>query len=128
MKPKNNKMIEFNGEYKKKGNNLPMPVLIQYDGVLLHVWHISEPFYRLFSSDVFQVNQPFFSKQCIKLPIGGRLETENIEAIRLIENLQNCQTSRNHSLVHRKTRFMVTLTSLLIILSAVLLFASMGRF
>lgn len=128
MNPMNNKMIEFKGEYKKKGNNLPTPVLVQYDGVLLHVWHMSEPFYRLFSSDVFQVNQPFFSKQCIKLPIGGRLETENSEAIKLIENLKNCQTSKNHRPVHRKNRFMITLTSLLIILSAVWLFASMGRF
>lgn len=76
------KMIEFKGTYVQNGN---MDVLVQYDGVLLHVWHLADPFYRLISSDVFQIGRSNFkSYHTIRLPNGGYIETDNLQAVDLL--------------------------------------------
>jgi hypothetical protein len=46
-------MIEFKGKYFQFAKAVAVDALVQFDGVLLHVWHLSDPFHRLFSSDEF---------------------------------------------------------------------------
>lgn len=79
------KMIEFKGTYVQKIKSSNMNVLVQYDGVLLHVWHLADPFYRLISSDVFHIGSANLkSNQIIKLPNGGHIETDNHQAVDLL--------------------------------------------
>jgi hypothetical protein len=75
-------MIEFKGLYFQSAGAEAVSVLVQFDEVLLHVWRLSDPFYRLLSSDVFHV-APSFSKgpHAIKLPDGSRITTDDSEAI-----------------------------------------------
>ena len=75
-------MIEFRGTYHQKAKNTSVLVLVQFDGVLLHVWHHTEPFYRILSCDVFQ-SAVSLSANCyiIKLPNGDRVETDDAQAI-----------------------------------------------
>jgi len=74
-------MIEFRGTYYH--NDASKPVLVQYDGALLHIWQTADPFCKLLKSDVFHL-QPDVGKgkRCIKLPNGNRIETHDIEAFR----------------------------------------------
>jgi hypothetical protein len=75
-------MIEFKGTYYKTNSTTAQTVLIQFDGVLLHVWHLSDPFHRIFASDVFRVpyslarHRPF-----IKLPNGGKIESDDTKSL-----------------------------------------------
>ena len=56
-------------------------VLVQFDGVLLHVWHQSDPFYRILSCDAFQIATSLIKGQrCIKLSNGDRILTDDIPA------------------------------------------------
>ena len=81
------KLIEFNGTYRHESSGDSQVVLVQFDGMLLHIWHVSDPFYRLFSSDVFQLNFSRFSGACrIKLPNGGRVETHDKDAFKQLQN------------------------------------------
>lgn len=74
-------MIEFKGAYFNKATNESKTVLVQFDGVLLHVWQMTDPFCRLLSSDVFSLQPPIGKgKRYIKLPNGGKIETEDINA------------------------------------------------
>jgi hypothetical protein len=74
-------MIEFKGAYFNKATNESKTVLVQFDGVLLHVWQMADPFCRLFSSDVFSLQASIGKgKRYIKLPNGGKIETEDINA------------------------------------------------
>jgi hypothetical protein len=60
-------------------------VLIQYDGVILHVWHLAEPFHRLAFSDVFKISSSFSKKQhTIKLPNGGKIDSMDQTAMALL--------------------------------------------
>lgn len=80
------KMIEFKGTYFQQMKSNAMDVLVQYDGVLLHVWHLADPFYRLTSSDVFHVaGSGFKPHHVIRLPNGGRIETDNGQAVDLLQ-------------------------------------------
>lgn len=73
-------MIEFKGTYFQSSKAEPIVVLVQFDGVLLHVWHLSDPFHRLFSSDEFQISGLFGkTRHAIKLPNGGRVETDDTQ-------------------------------------------------
>ncbi len=75
-------MIEFKGFYYKKGLSTPHSVLVQFDGVVLHVWHMSEPFHRLLTSDVFRLSLSMGKrKKYIKLPNGGKIETDDSRAL-----------------------------------------------
>lgn len=72
-------MIEFKATYHPRPKTDSVDVLVQYDGVILHVWHLSEPFHRLISSDEFQIAKAVFTRtdQTIKLPNGGRIKTDD---------------------------------------------------
>jgi hypothetical protein len=75
-------LIEFKGSYYKKSGKKPQSVLVQFDGVLLHVWNLSNPFYRLLTSDVFRLPASISSgKRTIKLPNGDKIETDNLDAV-----------------------------------------------
>ena len=80
-------MIEFTGAYSRPPAEKSIVVLVQYDGIQLHVWHLSDPFYRLLSSDVFQLSCFIGRKmRYIKLPHGGRIETDDLEALERLRN------------------------------------------
>ena len=84
-------MIEFKGTYFKTKTTPPQSVLVQFDGVLLHVWHMSNPFHRILASDVFQVqNSMGKTRYFIKLPNGAKIETEDANA--LITLRSRCRT------------------------------------
>lgn len=85
-------MIEFKGAYFNKATNESKTVLVQFDGVLLHVWQMADPFCRLFSSDVFSLQAAIGKgKRYIKLPNGGKIETEDISAfVSLNANYRSC--------------------------------------
>ncbi len=83
-------MIEFKGAFYKNKTTPSQSVLVQYDGVLLHIWHMSNPFHRILSSDVFDLPCPMGRRRrYIKLPNGGRIETDDIQALTLLES--NCR-------------------------------------
>lgn len=82
-----NPLIEFKGAYYRKGRCTPQSVLVQFDGVVLHVWHMSDPFHRLLTSDVFRLPPAIGrGKRCIKLPNGGRIETDDLNALGTIQS------------------------------------------
>jgi hypothetical protein len=75
-------MIEFKGAYYKSKSSPSQSVLVQFDGISLHIWNISSPFHRVLSSDVFRL--PFALGQrrgWIKLPNGSRVETDDYQAL-----------------------------------------------
>jgi hypothetical protein len=78
------KMIELEGKYQLSGSESTL-VLVQYDGVILHVWHLAEPFHRLVFSDVFQISSSFSKKRhTIKLPNGGKIDSLDQTAMALL--------------------------------------------
>ena len=97
-------MIEFKGSYFQSSRSKPTPVLVQFDSVLLHVWHLSDPFYRLFSSDVFHISKSL-TKKCrhIKLPNGGRIITDDLKSLALLyqekDILSNTQMTTSYKQV-----------------------------
>lgn len=79
-------MIEFKGTYSHESNDGSQMVLVQFDGVLLHIWHLTDPFYRLLSSDVFHFGYSRIKRMHhIKLPNGGRVETDDDVAVTLLK-------------------------------------------
>jgi hypothetical protein len=75
-------LIEFKGTYYSRSSKETQSVLVQFDGVLLHVWHMSNPFYRLMTSDVFKLPPALAGgRRQIRLPNGGRIETDDIDAL-----------------------------------------------
>jgi len=74
-------MIQFRGAYFNKATKESKAVLVQFDGILLHIWQMTDPFCRLLTSDVFTLQPTLGKKKCyVKLPNGGRIETEDINA------------------------------------------------
>lgn len=79
------RIIEFKGTYHQGSDDRSMVVLVQFDGVLLHVWHQSDPFYRIVSCDVFQIAGSLTKRRrCIKLSNGDRILTDDIPALRAL--------------------------------------------
>jgi hypothetical protein len=79
-------MIEFKGIYSNESNKESNVVLVQFDGVMLHIWHLSDPFYKLLSSDVFHLSYSRLNrKHRIKLPNGGCILTDDDTAISLLK-------------------------------------------
>jgi hypothetical protein len=71
-------MIEFKGFYFRPDNIKALSVLVQFDGTFLHVWHLSDPFYRLISSDDFYVvSNRSDGKGIIKVSNGIRIESDD---------------------------------------------------
>ena len=94
-------MIEFTGEYIRKSGSHSQSVLVQFDGVLLHVWHMSNPFYRLLTSDVFRLPPAITSKKrYIKLPNGDRIETDNLNALMTIQTNHRAVTDCPNAIKH----------------------------
>jgi hypothetical protein len=90
-------MIEFKGTYRNESDNESHVVLVQYDGVLLHIWHISDPFYRLLSSEVFRLGYARLNRMHrIKLPNGGRILTDDDAAISMLKKRHR---DRSHGLL-----------------------------
>jgi hypothetical protein len=80
-------MIEFKGIYYKNKNTPCQSVLVQYDGVLLHVWHMANPFHRILASDVFSVPGSICNgKRLIRLPNGAKIETDDVRAHVLLQS------------------------------------------
>lgn len=78
-------MIEFKGTYSNESDSKSHAVLVQFDGVLLHIWHLSDPFYRLLSSDEFNLGYARLNRMHrIKLPSGGCVLTDDDAAISLL--------------------------------------------
>jgi hypothetical protein len=83
-------MIEFKGTYHLISQADPVTVLVQYDGMILHVWHVSEPFHRLTLSDEFQISNRFISRSrsAIKLPNGSCIKTDDQGALEQLSRLR----------------------------------------
>jgi hypothetical protein len=80
-------MIEFKGAFYKDKTMPSQSVLVQFDGVLLHIWHMSNPFHRILSSDVFDLPSSMGRrKHYIKLPNGCRIETDDLQALSLLQS------------------------------------------
>ena len=91
-------MIEFRGTYCNKSNDKSLMVLVQFDGVLLHVWHQSDPFYRILSCDVFQIASSLVKGQrCIKLLNGDRILTDDIPAA---DTLSQVYSAERHGAIY----------------------------
>jgi hypothetical protein len=76
-------MIEFKATYQLCSKADPIAVLVQYDGMVLHIWHTSEPFHRLALSDEFHVRKSFSgqARNAVRLPNGSRILTDDRSAI-----------------------------------------------
>jgi hypothetical protein len=76
-------MIELNGFYYKKAQNSEaIPVLAQFDGRLLHVWHLSDPFYRVRTSKKFRIcSTKNETLKTIRFQDGACIETDNLEIL-----------------------------------------------
>jgi len=112
------KMIEFKGTYFQQVKSGAMDVLVQYDGVLLHVWHLADPFYRLISSDVFHVaGSAFKPRHIIKLPNGGRIVTDNGQAVDMLQ--------QQHQDVNPRLRRITTPHWVVLLISALALYGAL---
>ena len=77
-------MIELKGSLQQGDRNKVLPVLVQFDGDLLHVWHLADPFYRLLSSDDFSIMVAGFGRPggVIKTPSSHiHIETDDLHAL-----------------------------------------------
>jgi hypothetical protein len=86
-----NAMIEFKGAYYKSKTASPQSVLVQFDGVVLHIWNISTPFHRILSSEAFRLPFSLGRQRCwVRLPNGSRIETEDLQSLALLKS--SCQS------------------------------------
>ena len=110
-------MIEFKGTYFNESDKESRVVLVQFDGALLHIWHLSDPFYRLLSSDAFHVGYVRFNRMHrIKLPNGGRILTDDDAAISLLRK-------RNRVWVDRLLKNSMLIRGIAALLLTVVVFA-----
>ena len=80
-------MIELRGVYFKSKSSPPQSVLVQFDGISLHIWNMTSPFHRILSIDVFRLPFNLGQKRCwIKLPNGSRIETDDIQALAALKS------------------------------------------
>jgi len=86
-------MIEFIGAYHQDAKTEAVRVLVQFDGVRLHVWRLSDPFHRVLSSDVFHGSSSSSKDlHAIRLPDGSRITTDDAKAVEQL--LIRTQTGR----------------------------------
>lgn len=111
-------MIEFQGKYYQFAKSTSVDALIQYDGVLLHVWHLSDPFHRLFSSDEFRLDRSVFkSTTVLKLPNGGHVETDDTRALEQLALTHHCNPYSEPGILKQNWVFML-LGSITLVLGA----------
>jgi hypothetical protein len=116
-------MIEFNGAYYKDKTAPSQSVLVQFDGVLLHIWNISSPFHRVLSSDSFRLPfSPGRHRSWVKLPNGSRVETDDIQALASLKaRCRTCLPFTGRLCLHQWPATIV-LFSLALVLAAGMLF------
>lgn len=91
-------MIEFKGFYHQSTHSEAVIVLVQYDGLRLHVWHLAEPFHRLVTSDQFHIALSFAkTRRTIKLPNGGRIETDDRGAVQQLSQSDRTFSCNHHT-------------------------------
>lgn len=92
-------MIELNGfYYQNDNNNESIPVLAQFDGRLLHIWHVSDPFYRVRTSKKFRICvSKNGSCERIRFQDGARLETDNLEILEQLNTIAPFSTQAGRS-------------------------------
>ena len=111
-------MIEFEGSFYQQSKVDPIGVLVQFDGIILHIWHLSEPFYRLLSSAEFRISSTFSNGCCaIKLPNGDRVETRDSRAVNLLS--QDCKALPTPSFAAKHKWVIVLISSLAILLCTI---------
>lgn len=112
-------MIELKGIYYSDSKHGPMAVLVQFDGRLLHVWHLADPFFKLRSSSRFTIKPAKKKREkMIKFPDGACIQSDNIDALdTLMENTRHSITS-NHSLFLKNGTLIVIAALILILLAA----------
>lgn len=112
-------MIEFKGSYYQSLDAKPTPVLVQFDSVLLHVWHLSDPFYRLFSSDVFHISKSLRNKcRHIKLPNGGRITTDDLTSLTLLHQQKDALSNMTMSNYYKYMGWIAMLSLAFMLLTA----------
>lgn len=122
-------MIECKGAYYRTKTSPSQAVLVQFDGVLLHVWHMSDPFHRILASDVFSVQKAIGkSRYYIKLPNGGKIETDNFSAVISLKSCcQHPQFNVSQGILSWRNNFAMilsTIAAVSVILLACWLYAS----
>lgn len=110
-------MIELKGIYYNDGKHSPMAVLVQFDGQILYVWHLTDPFFRLRSSSQFVVKQiKKKAEKIIKFPDGAFIESENAEALDILMQKSNrTRTSKGQTICSKSTMIFIALLILLLI-------------
>lgn len=110
-------MIELKGLYYNNSKKSPMAVLVQYDGQFLHVWHLTDPFFRLRSSSRFVVKHTNKKGgKIIKFPDGAYIESENENALNeLMEKITSSCASRRWAPCKKGTLLFITFLILLLI-------------
>ncbi len=64
--------------------------MVQFDGLFLHVWHLSEPFHRVTTCDRFEiVLSDNKLEHCIRLGSGARVETMDAGALMRLAREKN---------------------------------------
>ncbi|MFZ1984516.1 MAG: hypothetical protein WAU91_08880 [Desulfatitalea sp.] len=91
-------MIEFKGFYHPSTHSEAVVVLVQYDGLRLHVWHLAEPFHRLVTSDQFHIALSFVkTRQTIMMSNGGRIETDDRDAVKQLSQINKTFSYDHHT-------------------------------
>jgi hypothetical protein len=89
-------MIEFKGTYSNESDDTSHVVLVQYDGLLLHIWHLSDPFHQILSSDMFHLGYTRMNKMHrIKLPNRGYVLTDDDAAISVLRKRHVARSHRS---------------------------------
>lgn len=111
-------MIEFRGAFYKSKSSPSQSVLVQFDGVLLHIWNISTPFHRILSSNVFRLPFAPGQQRCwVKLPNGCRIETDDIQALASLKSSCRCTLPFGFRLYASQWRSAVVLSALAAVLT-----------
>lgn len=115
-------MIEFKGKYSIKSTGEFKSVLVQFDGVLLHVWQLANPFCRLLTSDVFKLQTSIGNKYYIKLPDGTKIVTDDLNGFDLLRKNYHTLNDHDNNLFSPKN-MLIGFSALAIIVSTILLFS-----
>lgn len=110
-------MIELKGIYYNDSKHSPVAVLVQFDGQVLHVWHLTDPFFRLRSSSRFVIKHiKKKAEKIIKFPDGAYIESENVEALDMLTQKINRKcTSKSQTTCSKATIIFIAVLILLLI-------------
>jgi hypothetical protein len=113
-------MIELKGSYYQSDGKKALPVLVQFDGAFLHVWHLADPFYRLISSDDFSIASSGNGRPGIIKATSNniRIETDDLQSLQKLK-------TRSDRLRRVKTRKAIKIPMIIITAALVCLFLGM---